>query len=618
MFKLRQVYLATLVLLAVPALGQSDGQPGDEWAGSETCIECHEDRHESWHRTYHRTMTQTANTATVRGRFDGQPVTYWGVTVRPVRRNNQFWFDYYFPGESSPFTSLQIVRTVGSHRYQQYLTQVEGAADNYYRLHLLWHIQDRRWVHMNGAFLGSDDQGFDDNVALWNHNCIFCHNTGPEPHIQNYDELLRMTAQGQPVDLDKQSLYESKVSELGISCETCHGPSAEHVRVNRNPLKRMWNNFRDRDSTVINPDRLDQERSVQVCGQCHGQRTPVNYEIIDQWLTTGPVYRAGDDLMESVKLVWQDTHIIGDNDPDRFRLRFWPDGTPRLSAYEFQGLLQSECYTESDTLTCQNCHSMHGGDPDGMTTEWQRGNGPCLECHQEYEDEPSTHTMHAADSSGSECSSCHMPRMVYGVMTIHRSHRIEIPDPAQNTRDQRPNACNLCHLDQSSEWAAMQTEYLWRNGPEPGDVTEDQPAAGVHDLYAGDPVQRAVAAWSLEQALGREEQPAQQWVPHLLTVMRDDKYPAVRRFAGKAAAAAFSQQQQTALLDELQLFDFIGSADSREQVLQALITRWEQRQSDIRPADAQMLLDADGRIDPRVSALQAEGRAKSVGINIGE
>lgn len=594
-------------------------QQSSEWAGSDTCSECHEDRHESWYQTYHRTMTQAANTATVRGKFDGQPITYWGVTIKPVRRNNQFWFDYYLPGETEVFSSFSIDRTVGSHRYQQYLTQIDGLAGNYYRLHLLWHIQDQRWVHMNGAFLSPDDQAFDDNVALWNHNCIFCHNTGPVPNMQNYEELQGLAARGQPVDLDKQSLYDSTVSELGISCETCHGPSAEHVRVNRNPLKRFWNNLRDRDSSVVHPDRLDQERSVQVCGQCHGQRTPKDTSMVDQWVHGGPIYRAGDDLLETVKPVLRDTRIPGDNDPDRFRLRFWADDTPRLTAYEYQGLLQSRCYTESETLTCNNCHSMHGGDPDGMTTEWQRGNGPCLECHQEYEDEPSAHTMHAADSSGSQCTSCHMPNMVYGVMTIHPSHKIEVPDPAQNARDQRPNACNQCHLDKSTQWADQQIAHLWHgtDAPAKGSEAAAVVAAGVHDLFAGDPVQRAIAAWSLEQAITDGQQQAEWWVPHLLTAMRDDAYPAVRRFAYKALQAAEEQQVGNVFGNELGQFDFISSAEQRGQVMQQLIQRWQQWQQQV-DVPQSLLLGADQWPDEKIANLQTTGVKKSVGISVGE
>ncbi len=613
LIQLKAAYLLVvlLVVIAMPCRAQLV----TEWAGSDSCIDCHQDRHDSWYRTYHRTMTQTADSSTVAGRFDGQPLTYWGVTIRPVMRNNQYWFDYYLPDEEEVFTSYQVLRTVGSHRYQQYLTQVEGAADNYYRLHLLWHIQDQRWVHMNGAFLSPDEQGFDDNVALWNHNCIFCHNTGPDPNIQNFEALQKRADQGLTIDLERQSLYRSEVSELGIACETCHGPAARHVKVNGNPVKRMWNKLRGRDSSIINPDRLPQERSVQICGQCHGQRTPADGLLAREWVHNGPVYRAGDDLLETIKLVWRDSSIPGDSNTDRYRLRFWPDDTPRLSAYEYQGILQSRCYLDSEALTCNTCHSMHGGDPEGMTTEWQRGNGPCLECHQEYSDDIAGHTKHAENSVGSECSNCHMPKIVYGVMTIHRSHRIEIPNPQQNTFDQRPNACNQCHLDKSYQWAAAQTARLWQAAPE----TEQDPtavAAGIYDLYAGDPVQRAISAWSLQQAIEQGVQQPEWWVSHLLRVMRDDSYPAVRRFAAKALQAAAEKQNNHELILALQGFDFIAAAGDREQAILQLMKNWQQRQQNGWPAT--LLPEADNQFIDKIELLQSIGRQRSVGISVGE
>ncbi len=595
-------------LLAMSAAAQADS----EWAGSDSCIDCHQDRYDTWYKTYHRTMTQTATAGTVRGKFDGVPVTYWGVTVRPVTRNNQYWFDYYLPGETQPFAQYRIFRTVGSHRYQQYLTQVEDAADNYYRLHLLWHIQDQRWVHMNGAFLSPDEQGFDDNVALWNHNCIFCHNTGPDPNMQNYQELQQQADRGIPIDLERQSLYRSEVSELGIACETCHGPGAQHVSINRNPVKRMWNSLRGRDSTIINPDRLEQQRSVQVCGQCHGQRTPATGDLAREWVHDGPIYRAGDDLLEGVSLVWRDTSIPGDSKPDRYRLRFWPDETPRLSAYEYQGLQQSRCYVESDALTCNTCHSMHGGDPEGMTTEWQRSNGPCLECHQEYSDDISGHTKHTADSSGSQCSNCHMPKIVYGVMAIHRSHRIEVPNPQQNAANQRPNACNQCHMDKSTLWAAEQTAALWEQPPKEVSALSSVPA-GVYNLYAGDPVERAVSARALTEALQQGIQRPEWWVDHLLRVMQDDEYPAVRRFAAQALQVAAARLDESELLELLDDFDFIAAAEQRALVVHELTQQWGLSAGKYLHSPMAKGLDMS-----LINTLQQQGRLNSVGISVGE
>jgi len=602
--------LLLTALLAVSSAGWA--QQRSEWVGADSCRDCHEERHESWHRTYHRSMTQVATAETVLGDFDGAPRTWWGMTIRPVKRNGQFWFDYYrAPTDAVPIASHRIVRTVGSHRYQQYLTREatrdgNSAAGNHYRLHMLWHIEEQRWIHMNAVFLGPDDQSFDHQVALWNQNCIFCHNTGPEPGLQNYAELQQRAARGEVVSLDQQADFQSAVVDLGIACESCHGPGAEHVRRNQSFIARQWHRLVG-DASIVNPDELGQQASVEVCAQCHAQRAP-KPALIKDWITSGPAYRAGGDLLATVDPVWIDTPPPAGSDPDLFRLRFWPDGTPRLTAYEYQGLAQSECYLQSDSLTCNSCHSMHGGDPAGMMTDWQRSDAPCLECHQQFADNPAQHTRHAPDSEASRCVSCHMPKMVYGVMTFHRSHRIEVPQPARHAAQQRPNACNLCHLEQTYSWAQQQTERLWPQLGSSSLLVNNSVPAGAQELLAGDPVQRALAAWSLAQRLEQTDTPASAWDELLLDSMLLDDYPAVRRFASHALLANTVSQSR---LQGLTGYDFMADQASRQQQLRPLL--------EPDPDAAGMPAAQPFSLNPALIAqLRKLGVEKSAGIDVGE
>src|SRR5690606_22333100 len=177
----------------VAALGMEFDPHTAQFVGSESCQGCHADRHESWYATYHRTMTQEATPASVQGRFDGQALDYWGIRMRPVHADGHYYFEYSDIETGELIHRAEVVRTVGSHRYQQYMTYVPETG-SYVRLHYLWHNGDRRWVHMNAAFLGPDDQGYDEQLAVWNQNCIFCHNTGPRPGMTNYEDLVRRAA----------------------------------------------------------------------------------------------------------------------------------------------------------------------------------------------------------------------------------------------------------------------------------------------------------------------------------------------------------------------------------------------------------------------------------------
>jgi len=606
------------------------------YAGSNTCRSCHQDHHASWQRTFHRTMTQEASPHSVQGAFDGQIVEAWGGRMRPAQHDGKYFFEALDSG-GAVAASYEVRRAVGSHRYQQYLMQ---RPDNgqYLRLPLLWHNGDRRWVHMNGAFLYDDHQTYNQHVTTWNHNCIYCHNTGPQPGITNSNELYGRVVRGERVNFLAEARYESKVAELGIACETCHGPGAEHARRNQNPLRRyaLHHSAAD-DPTIVNPRKLDAARATYVCAQCHAQRVPARTELVETWLSSGPTFRAGDDLAQHVRWIGPNEPGPAGN-PDLYRLRFWADGTPRLSAYEFQGLSQSKCYQQAP-LTCMNCHEAHGGDVHGMMKEGARGNAPCASCHQPIAANLSAHTRHAPQSSGSLCVNCHMPPMVYGVMEIHRSHRIEIPDPTRDHAAERPNACAGCHLDKDSDWlkaqialssllplageggpkgrmrgAVAESSGSSSHHPHPGPLPlagegEPQVAENTRQLLGGDPVQRAVAA----KLAGRGDSalsPPQRLrlVPPLLLAM-EDGYPAVRRFAWKSLLAILADGNLD-LGAAAPQFDFTGTPAQREATIAALRRNWNDY------ARRQGLLDAE--MDPAQVAALRNQAALSAAINIGE
>ena len=353
------------------------------YTGAQQCQGCHQENYDSWKKTYHRTMTQEATQETVVGKFDGTNQTYWGITVRPIKKNDKYYFEYYNPQTKELLNTLEISRTVGSRRYQQYLAQTDNTQGNYYRLELLWHIEDARWVHLNGAFLGSDNQAFDSHTSIWNQNCIFCHNTGIQPNMTNYEDIIAQAKQGKALNLKRDSRFESHVADLGIACESCHANGQEHIALNQNPIRKYYLHLSDADDkSIVNPKKLSAKRSMDICGSCHGQRTPKTYELARQWMEKGPTYRPGDALQSHVNLVWQES-FLNDSKSDIFKQRFWKDGTPRLTAYEYQGILQSECHIKGN-LTCNDCHSMHGGNPKGMIKSDMLTNKACANCHQQY------------------------------------------------------------------------------------------------------------------------------------------------------------------------------------------------------------------------------------------
>ena len=525
---------------------------GVEYVGSAGCADCHEERHESWSKTFHRTMTQSATEASVQGRFDGVPVSMNGATVRPVRDGGGYFFEY-LDGNQQALGRIEVERTVGSNRYQQYLGRAQNGGQNYYRLEMLWHNQERRWVPMSGAFFGLDSERSDAHFTTWDQNCIFCHNTGPEPRIQNLNELRARASAGEQVNFPDEAKYQSHVAELGIGCESCHGPGAAHVQANANFFRRMSLKLSGGvDSTVINPKRLSAARATDICGACHAQRQPKALEMVDIWLTRGPTFRPGQALRDHVTPVGPETPAPADQ-PDLFRQRFWADGVPRLSAYEYQSFEESACLNDAPAFSCTTCHSMHAGDPRGMLTDANRSDAPCARCHQDLSKNAAAHSGHAADSAGAQCLNCHMPKIVYGVMEIHRSHRIEKPDPEAAKAADRPDACSACHLTWSTAKIVAKMNKT--------DVPSGGTARHLELLFGGDPVERAVAAnqpFALTEGLS---EPAAHAEMAALNVALSDPYAAVRRFSWRSMTKLNNALAQP-LLDPKALasFDYMQPA----------------------------------------------------------
>ncbi len=527
--------------------------------GSATCATCHPDHHTSWARTFHATMTQRPTADSVLGAFDGKEVQYGRDRARPFRDGERFCMEIAVGTETRV---AHVVLTVGSRRYQQYFErQVRGNGEALVRLPILWHVALQRWLPLETVFLGPDVEGLGSHAAEWNSNCVLCHNTGPRPGLLDAND---------PTRLRDGNRFDSSVAELGIACEACHGPGADHAASHLSPFTRMAGSLHP----MTNPSKLDQERSVAVCGQCHGARLPEPPRRVAEWFTTGPTFRVGDRLLEHVAPIRANTPVRGGADAELFSLRFWGDGTPRLTAYEFQGVTDSKCYRDG-AMTCQSCHAMHAGDPRGQLRPDREGHGMCTQCHAEIARDVAAHTHHAADGEGSQCVACHMPKIVYGVMEVHRSHRIDVPDPARDGAAGRPHACTLCHVDKSLPWAASAMRRWWGDRYQQPERRADGASIELADtaanLLAGDAAARAVAAKALGEAhvtLAPDHAAA---VRAWLAVTMGDGYPSVR-FLARRSLLAQEARASWGLAERVQRVDHLATTATRREDVFGLLS----------------------------------------------
>ncbi len=580
----------------------------DGYVTSSACQACHPREYHTWHDSYHRTMTQVPTPDNVIPSFDDIQIdAVQGQPMLLQRRGGEFWAEFDDPdfrgknGETRRITR-PIVLLTGSHQQQAYW-YATGVHRLISKLPAMYLIREKQWIPRRAAFLHPPDEPRGSETGGWNGICIACHTTDGKPQI---DSPLG----SKPV---MRQVAESTVSEFGIACEACHGPGEEHIRANRNPARRYWLHLTGgADPTIVHPLRLNAEKSSQVCGQCHsvwefydlsGEREANQY---------GLSYRPGAELRDSRFLVQPTINYnastmkeILAEDPSFLDDSFWPDGMVRVSGREYNGLIESPCFKgarkSGPTMSCFSCHNLHKPEDDPRTVgEWadrhqlaagMDGNEACLQCHREFRTNLQAHTKHVG-IAGNLCYNCHMPYTSYGLLRALRSHQVSSPSVAITLSTGRPDACNLCHLDQTLGWTS---EYLakWYDTPKPHLSSEEETTStALLWLLRGDAGQRALIAWSMgwrpaQQASGAD------WMPPFLGQLLDDPYDAIRLIAARSlhSFAGFEDFK----------FDFLEPGEARTQAVARVLASWRSTSR----SDARVLLRAGGKVDiDRLTALK--------------
>lgn len=554
-----------------------------EYASSDTCLPCHPRQHASWHEGFHRTMTQVATRETIVADFDDLTLYFDGRPYRLFRAGDSFGVELSDPdmvdralalaqggglGEAQRFASTipqvsrPIVMSTGSHHYQLYWYP-SGRGRELYMLPFAYLIDEQRWVPRVSVFLTPPN--LLEPRKVWNRDCLPCHATGGRP-------LYGPGGQGAP---------DTQLAEVGIACEACHGPSAEHATLNRNPFKRYGHYLgSEPDGSVTQPRALDAIRAGQVCGQCHSLNTQYTGEDWAASFVSGMPYRPGDDLAETAYIVQSETletsplmEQFVQERPGLLDEWFWKDGEIRVVGREFNGLIESPCY-EGGEFSCLSCHSIHESEPVDRLKAGMRGDAACTQCHVEFAANSIAHTRHEVSSEGSRCQNCHLPHTSYGLLKASRSHRVSSPSVEAGVAAGRPNACNLCHLGRSLGWTAEYLDEWYGIVTPPLDEQQRSLAAAPVWLLRGDAGVRALAAWHFGWGPALEASRSD-WQAPLLAPLLDDPYDAVRFIAARSLRALPDNAGIT--------YDFLDPPDRRRAAAAQVIRSWSPRSRELPP-----------------------------------
>jgi hypothetical protein len=429
--------------------------PTVAYVGSKTCGEsgCHAEINRDYTPSPHGQSMAAANIPSDLARVP-RPVTVFN------QKNNRYYTVYQ--QNRDMYQSAYEVDKNGRKTYEiahkiDYVTGGESVGYSYlfqvgpwiFQAPLSYYARSKTWELSPGYV--ADDVGF---TRVMTTGCLLCHN-------------------GQPDPADRHGMFDGKFNdppfrfgELGVSCESCHGPGALHVKEMRTKKGRVLA-ANEVDTTIVNPAKLSPRLADDLCQECHqagdAQVIYPGKSVLD--------YRPGTPLADTIAIVKrpikpeqrEEANRLETNPPIRGSLEqplWWKNSTLELS----------KCYQASHgKLTCSTCHSIHHEAKPGEEKVAYRA--ACLTCHT-----VKSCTLKPDDSkrvaAADYCVECHMEkRPVAGIAhsndTKHRIVRYPgqpLPDVA--FEQPRPDLPGL----------------LWMNRPA-GEADAHMPDLGQLEAY---------------------------------------------------------------------------------------------------------------------------------------
>ena len=407
--------------------GTSTSQPGRtvplraDFIGSAACTECHAAESALWQGSQHQRAMLPATPENVHGAFDGSTLADAGAPARFSRIDERFVI--HAVGADGTAADHGIDYAFGVDPLEQYLVPLPGG--RWQALPFAWDTRaheagGQRWFHLYpDAPIGPRDPLHWTRPAQnWNHVCADCHTTAFRKRF----------------DVNRNA-FDSQWEELGVGCESCHGPGSAHVAWARAPSARemglvarlderrnvRWSVDPATGNAVRSVPRTS-ARELDVCAQCHARRSNITES-----------YVAGEPFLDHYRPALLDPGL------------YFADGQQREEVYSWGSFLQSRMHAKG--VTCSDCHEPHSG---ALRAE---GNALCASCHLASKYATPDHHHHAEGSPGSNCVACHMPTTTYMRVDPRHDHSLRVPRPDQSVALGVPNACQACHAERPAAWA---------------------------------------------------------------------------------------------------------------------------------------------------------------------
>ncbi|WP_373499608.1 tetratricopeptide repeat protein [Desulfococcus sp.] len=407
----RSAGMLAFLMMPVPDALATSHSTTEGYAGSRSCMACHERFYQLWSTSFHGLAMQpyTRELASAKLSPQRDEIAVGDKRYRVELSGNEGWVQEIGVDSRRRY---RIEHVLGGKNVYYFLTLMEKG--RLQTLPIAYDVNQKEWFDTaaSGIRHFPDRSPEAENPVDWkdwrytfNTACFNCH---VSQLSTNYDL--------------KTDTYATVWREPGINCETCHGPSEAHNRLFQSLPEGAPS---PADPKIISVKKFTSAQHNEACSSCHAKASPISAG-----------YVAGEGFFDHFDPVTLES-------PD-----FYPDGRDLGENYTFATWRMSPCAAESE-INCITCHTSSGR---YRFKAAEKANEACLPCHQNHVGNPTAHTHHKMDSPGSHCVSCHMPATWFARMR-RSDHSMRPPAPAATIAFKSPNACNNCHADKTAQWA---------------------------------------------------------------------------------------------------------------------------------------------------------------------
>ena len=188
---------------------------------------------------------------------------------------------------------------------------------------------------------------------------------------------------------------------LGIDCERCHGPAADHVDFHTGHPEEKTAKY------LLSIKQLSRQQRLDGCALCHSGFREATKPVFS--------FQIGDKL---------DDHSVAGYSPDNV-------STLDVHGNQYGLLIASKCFKMSIQMDCSSCHNVHVNEVNSPKIFSSR----CITCHTETD-----HTSLALPAEKKllltdNCIDCHMPMLPSQkiVLNVANSEK-NVPDTVRTHR----------------------------------------------------------------------------------------------------------------------------------------------------------------------------------------